>query len=279
MTLSAWLFSIWLPSGSFRPSTSRRCTPSPARRTTTSCVSPARRRWPCCGRRKRGSCWTAWPGGRNVAAAIGFTSFDLPRAAAIAADILSTDSSGQSVAALLPPFLQRQGGTAALAAALRREAADARRREAGVAPVERRWPAGPAALRRVELRRWIFERTQKIDAWRKPSRWPPKSAPVATPSAARRFSAAPSLAASPATRSTAQGGNIGPDLSALGTAQPVDFIIGAILEPQKEIKEGYHVAFGHDQGRRRIPGLSSSRNRDELVLRDVLAEQGSPPAS
>jgi len=33
------------------------------------------------------------------------------------------------------------------------------------------------------------------------------------------------------------GGNIGPNLSALGTAQPIDFIVGAILDPQKESKK------------------------------------------
>ncbi len=34
-------------------------------------------------------------------------------------------------------------------------------------------------------------------------------------------------------------GKSGPDLSALGTAQTVEFILGAILDPQKEVKEGF----------------------------------------
>jgi putative heme-binding domain-containing protein len=34
-------------------------------------------------------------------------------------------------------------------------------------------------------------------------------------------------------------GKIGPNLSALGTAQSVEFILGAILDPQKEVKEGF----------------------------------------
>jgi putative heme-binding domain-containing protein len=34
-------------------------------------------------------------------------------------------------------------------------------------------------------------------------------------------------------------GKIGPNLSALGTAQTVEFILGAILDPQKEVKEGF----------------------------------------
>lgn len=35
------------------------------------------------------------------------------------------------------------------------------------------------------------------------------------------------------------GGLIGPSLDTLGTAQPVEFIIGALLDPAKEVKEGY----------------------------------------
>jgi putative heme-binding domain-containing protein len=37
-------------------------------------------------------------------------------------------------------------------------------------------------------------------------------------------------------------GKIGPNLSALGTSQTVEFVLGALLEPQKEVKEGF-VAF------------------------------------
>jgi putative heme-binding domain-containing protein len=34
-------------------------------------------------------------------------------------------------------------------------------------------------------------------------------------------------------------GKVGPDLSALGTAQTMDFILAAILEPQRDVKEGF----------------------------------------
>lgn len=37
------------------------------------------------------------------------------------------------------------------------------------------------------------------------------------------------------------GGKIGPALDAVGAAQPVDFLIGAVLAPQKELKEGYEA--------------------------------------
>jgi putative heme-binding domain-containing protein len=67
-----------------------------------------------------------------------------------------------------------------------------------------------------------------------------------------------------------QGGRIGPDLSALGTAQPVDFIIGAILDPQKEIKEGYMSLSVITKEGEEYQGYLLRETGDELVLRDAL---------
>jgi putative heme-binding domain-containing protein len=69
------------------------------------------------------------------------------------------------------------------------------------------------------------------------------------------------------------GGNIGPDLSALGTAQPIDFIIGAIVEPQKEIKEGYLSISVTTKDGEEYQGYPVRETGDELVLRDVLQNQ------
>lgn len=47
-----------------------------------------------------------------------------------------------------------------------------------------------------------------------------------------------------------QGGGIGPALDSIGSAQPLDFIIGAVLEPQREIKEGFETySFALKDGR------------------------------
>jgi putative heme-binding domain-containing protein len=67
-----------------------------------------------------------------------------------------------------------------------------------------------------------------------------------------------------------QGGKIGPDLSALGTAQPVEFIIGAILDPQKEIKEGFMSISVLTKDGEEYQGYQVRETREELVLRDVL---------
>jgi len=67
-----------------------------------------------------------------------------------------------------------------------------------------------------------------------------------------------------------QGGHVGPELSALGTAQPVDFIIGAILDPQKEIKEGYMSIYVTTKEGEEYQGYQIRETAAELVLRDVL---------
>jgi putative heme-binding domain-containing protein len=67
-----------------------------------------------------------------------------------------------------------------------------------------------------------------------------------------------------------KGGSIGPNLSALGSAQPIDFIVGAILDPQKEIKEGYTSISVTTKDGEEYQGYQLRETGDELVLRDVL---------
>ena len=67
-----------------------------------------------------------------------------------------------------------------------------------------------------------------------------------------------------------QGGTIGPNLSAVGSAQPIDFIVGAILDPQKEIKEGFTSISVTTKDAEEYQGYQVRETKEELVLRDVL---------
>jgi len=70
-----------------------------------------------------------------------------------------------------------------------------------------------------------------------------------------------------------KGGRIGPDLSALGTAQPFEFIIGAILYPNREVKEGF-VAFELTTKNGEIhQGYIVRESSNEVVMNDVIAGQ------
>src|SRR5439155_10271154 len=86
-----------------------------------------------------------------------------------------------------------------------------------------------------------------------------------------RIYARPELNCSACHTISGKGGHVGPDLSALGTAQPIEFIIGAILYPNREVKEGF-VAFElttkHDEVHQ---GYIVRENSHEIVINDVIA--------
>ena len=70
-----------------------------------------------------------------------------------------------------------------------------------------------------------------------------------------------------------QGGTIGPDLGALGTAQPVDFIIGAILDPQREVKEGFTAISISTKDGDEFQGYAVREEGQEILLRDILLNE------
>ncbi|MHA3769916.1 PVC-type heme-binding CxxCH protein [Verrucomicrobiota bacterium sgz303538] len=66
-----------------------------------------------------------------------------------------------------------------------------------------------------------------------------------------------------------QGGNIGPALDSIGSGQPLDFIIGAVLEPQREIKESYEAIELTMKDGQTLQGYLQREDGNELVIRDV----------
>lgn len=61
--------------------------------------------------------------------------------------------------------------------------------------------------------------------------------------------------------------SIGPPLSSLGSAQPPDLILGSILAPQKEVKEGYHALEITTRDGAVHVGYRAGGQGDELLLR------------
>jgi putative heme-binding domain-containing protein len=65
-----------------------------------------------------------------------------------------------------------------------------------------------------------------------------------------------------------QGGKIGPALDAIGSAQPLDFIIGAVLEPQREVKESFETYRLTTKKGEELIGIIVAGNDAEITLRD-----------
>jgi len=70
-----------------------------------------------------------------------------------------------------------------------------------------------------------------------------------------------------------EGGQIGPDLTNIGSAQPIDFIIGAVLEPQREIKEGFETLEIQTKDGKAFTGFRRAANADEVALLDAATQR------
>jgi putative heme-binding domain-containing protein len=66
-----------------------------------------------------------------------------------------------------------------------------------------------------------------------------------------------------------QGATIGPALDGIGSGQPLDFIIGAVLEPQREIKESFEAIEVATKSGATHLGYRVSEDGNELLMRDL----------
>lgn len=74
------------------------------------------------------------------------------------------------------------------------------------------------------------------------------------------------------------GGQIGPDLSALGASSPIDYILHSISDPDQQIKEAYITRVVVTDEGQVLQGIVASRTDDTLVLKDAAGKTVSIPA-
>jgi putative heme-binding domain-containing protein len=75
------------------------------------------------------------------------------------------------------------------------------------------------------------------------------------------------------------GGQVGPGLESLGASAPVDYILDAVLEPAKAVKEGYHATVVATSDGKVVTGLKVRQTDSELVLRDAEDREVAIPLS
>ncbi|PYL00745.1 MAG: hypothetical protein DME19_04025, partial [Verrucomicrobia bacterium] len=194
---------------------------------------------------------------------------DLNAAAQFAGESLSRSRDEAQLNQVFSAFLQRQDGAAALARALAAKPPPKRAAEAGLRLMNAGGRRDPQLARVLTEAAGFSSQGIKMTSAEIAS----FAAEVRSSGDARRgaeiFCRA-ELGCTACHSVGGQGGNIGPDLNALGTAQPVDFIIGAILDPQKEVKEGYVSVSVVMKNGEEYQGYQVRETGEELVLRDVL---------
>lgn len=75
------------------------------------------------------------------------------------------------------------------------------------------------------------------------------------------------------------GGQVGPGLESLGASAPVDYILDAVLDPAKAVKEGYHATVVATSDGKVVTGLKVRQTDSELVLRDAEDREVAVPLS
>jgi putative heme-binding domain-containing protein len=78
----------------------------------------------------------------------------------------------------------------------------------------------------------------------------------------------PDLACAACHQVGGEGGRLGPPLDAIGSAHPLELIIGMVLEPQREIREGFETLRLTRQDGSVVIGFTVASNPSEIVLRD-----------
>ena len=69
------------------------------------------------------------------------------------------------------------------------------------------------------------------------------------------------------------GGDVGPDLSALGSSSPIDYVVKSILFPNQAIKEQYRAAVVITVEGKVFTGIVKDRNGERIVLKEATGRE------
>ena len=75
------------------------------------------------------------------------------------------------------------------------------------------------------------------------------------------------------------GGGVGPDLSAVGSSSPVDYVINSIMLPDQAIKEEFHTLVVATADGQVFQGIVADKDDKRVVLKEATGELRTIPAS
>jgi putative heme-binding domain-containing protein len=212
-------------------------------------------------------------------ALIGLITLDVTKAAQLAATLLKEQvSATQDPSGIFTAFLQRAGGTAALAAALKDAPPSRDTAKIGLRVVNSLGVQAPTLVTllqaasgevgkarkfdTVELRRLIDLVQTQGDAAR-----------------GEMVFRRPALTCLQCHAVAGAGARVGPDLATIGASAPLDYLVESILLPAKVVKEGYTTANVVTRKGKVISGILLRESPRELVLRDPTHDEIVIPAA
>lgn len=204
--------------------------------------------------------------------------FDLDQAATRAAALLGEGVSGEQTRDLLAPFLERQGATDQLAAALQATPPSA---DAGKLALRYLYAAGRSDAALVEVlshAAGLNAEPPQLDA----EQLKALSAEVLAkgdPHRGEKIFRRADLSCFKCHALSGAGGDIGPDLSPVGTTSPPDYIITSILNPDLSIKETFITRAIVTDGGKIYQGIVADRDEQRVVLKEATGEKITIPVA
>lgn len=218
------------------------------------------------------------PAGTRARAVASWAALNLDAAAGRVAAVLRDAPAGFDPVPLLAAFLNRQGGPERLAAVLGRSELTpdaARLALRGVYGLGRSDPALVDVLSRAA---GLDAEVQPLDA---PAmdRLIAEVASVGDAARGERVFRRKDLNCTGCHAVSGAGGNVGPDLSPIGTTSPIDYLANSVMLPDQAIKEQYQTLVVATSDGEVFQGIVADRDDARIVLREATGDLRSVPTA
>ena len=211
----------------------------------------------------------AVPPGTRIQAVASLAKLDVAAAAARAAEILAAPpAAGRDLTPLLAAFLNRQGGGEILAAALDHHAPPADSAKLALRAVYALGRADPALVTTLSRAAGLSAETKPLT----PAELNQLVTEVAAhgdPARGESIFRRADLNCMSCHSLSKAGGEVGPDLSAIGQTSPADYIINSILNPDQSIKEQYHTLVVLTSDGQVFQGIVTDKDDQRIVLKEA----------
>jgi putative heme-binding domain-containing protein len=208
----------------------------------------------------------AQPAAVRIPGIVALTNVDLKLAAARAVDLLANDKEAADPAEIVNAFLERKNGPAILAEALSKAKLPPDIAKLAVRTARTSGQDSPILVAALTRAGGLSQVKRALE----PKELQTMAAEVlksGDPSRGEALFRRSDLACLKCHAIGGAGGQVGPDLTSIGTSAPVDYLIESVLLPNKAVKENYHALIVSTQDGRFFTGIKVRETNTEIVLR------------
>ena len=205
----------------------------------------------------------------RLPAVTALVKLDVAGAAACAAELIpEAATQGRDLTPLLAAFLNRQGGGDVLASSLARHALPADSAKLVLRSVFALGHADPALVSTLSRAAGLANETKPLTA-AELNALVAEVAAKGDPARGEWIFRRPDLNCTSCHSLNKAGGDVGPDLSAIGQTSPSDYIINSILVPDQSIKEQFHTLVVQTSDGQVFQGIVTDKDNQRIVLKDA----------